>query len=140
MYENKHEHECNKYIGWHIVDCINKSNLFIVLISHVCRWFFFLCHFLICFIITKAILHSVFLPQTKIRKRDDPCFVHESFSGPRRRPSTVPAHMGVGAAHKDRPVKPRPTMHLWRAIYTRYLHSDICLSVIKEKTYFIQED
>lgn len=42
-----------------------------------------------------------FFPQTRIRERDDPRFVHESFPGPRRRPSTLhmQADVGIRALH-----------------------------------------
>lgn len=42
-----------------------------------------------------------FFPQTRIRERDDPRFVHESFPGPRRRPSAlhIQAYMGIRAVH-----------------------------------------
>lgn len=37
-----------------------------------------------------------FFPQTRIRERDDPRFVHESFPGPRRRPSALHMQADVG--------------------------------------------
>lgn len=57
-----------------------------------CRYYIYL---------TLSNFFPVFLVQTIIRERDDPRFVHESFPGPRGRPSAlhVPACMGDGALH-----------------------------------------
>lgn len=58
-----------------------------------------LCHYYV--YLTLSNFFPVFLVQTIIRERDDPRFVHESFPGPRGRPSAlhVPACMGDGALH-----------------------------------------
>lgn len=69
-------------------------------------------------------------PDRRQRERDDPCFVHESFPGPRRRPAAlrISARMGIGALQQDLPVKPWPAVQLWRAMYTRYTQQTQMLS------------